>query len=65
METNYNTKEELIRQLEELRDSENPAEAYFKAKVLSRKWRNAREDEESFYPMHVSTLRKYIKSKAQ
>ena len=54
METNYNTKEELIRQLEELRDSENPAEAYFKAKVLSRKWRNAREDEESFYEKELS-----------
>ena len=54
METNYTTKEELIRQLEELRESEDPAEAYFKAKVLSRKWRNAREDEESFYEKELS-----------
>jgi len=54
MENNYNKKEELIKQLEELLGSENPADAYAKAKMLSRKWRKAREDEESFYDKELS-----------
>ena len=54
MENNYDRKEELIKQLEELLSSENPAEAYAKAKFLSRKWKKAREDEESFYEKELS-----------
>ena len=54
MENNYNKKEELIKQLEELLNSENPADAYDKAKLLSRKWKKAREEEESFYEKELS-----------
>ena len=54
MENNYNKKEELIKQLEELLNSENPADAYGKAKLLSRKWKKAREEEESFYEKELS-----------
>lgn len=54
MENNYNKKEELIKQLEELLNSETPADAYGKAKLLSRKWKKAREEEESFYEKELS-----------
>ena len=54
MEKNYNIKEELIKQLEELRKSDNASDAYLKAKALSKKWRKAREDEESFYEKELA-----------
>ena len=54
MENNYNRKEEIIKQLEELLGNENPSEAYAKAKLLSRRWKKAREEEESFYDKELS-----------
>ena len=54
MANNYDKKEEIIEQLKELLDSDNPGEAYAKAKVISRKWRNAREDEESFFEKELA-----------
>ena len=54
MENNYNVKEELIAQVEELLKSEDAPGAYARAKVLSRKWRKAREDEESLYDKELS-----------
>ena len=54
MEKHYNTKEELLKQLEELKGSDNAPDAYLKAKALSRRWRKAREDEESFYEKELS-----------
>ncbi|MBO4919700.1 MAG: DUF349 domain-containing protein [Erysipelotrichaceae bacterium] len=54
MENNYNVKEDLIAQVEELLKSEDAPGAYARAKVLSRKWRKAREYEESLYDKELS-----------
>ena len=54
MEKHYNTKEQLLKQLEELKGSDNAPDAYLKAKALSRRWRKSREDEESFYEKELS-----------
>ena len=54
MEKNYNKKEDIIKQLEELLGSESPADAYLKAKTIARKWRRSSEEEESFYEKELS-----------
>lgn len=54
MENNYNVKEDLIAQVEELLQSEDAAGAFAKAKLLSKKWRKTREEEESLYDKELS-----------
>ena len=47
-------RQDLIEQVKALLESEDAAEAYVKAKALSRKWPRIHEDEESFLDIELS-----------
>lgn len=49
-----NKKEQIIAQLQDLLNSDNPTEAYAKAKQISKGWKKVRDEEESFYDQEMS-----------
>lgn len=53
-ENNILTKEELVKKAKELSESDDLAKAILEANNLRKRWRNAREDEESFYDKELS-----------